>query len=86
MRFCTAVLDYGALTKPEINFLIAIAIFTGSYLGCPSMFPFPFLSLVHTLLGTMMATGGPAALNPYLEWRLDAQMRRTRRRPLASAG
>jgi len=29
-----AVADYWALTKPEINFLIVIATFTGFYLGC----------------------------------------------------
>ena len=28
-----AVSDYWALTKPEVNFLIAVATFTGFYLG-----------------------------------------------------
>jgi protoheme IX farnesyltransferase len=83
-RFCTAAPDYWALTKPEINFLIAIATFTGFYLGCPAKFPFPFLSLVHTLLGTMLVAGGAGALNQYLERHLDGRMRRTQRRPVAS--
>jgi heme O synthase-like polyprenyltransferase len=30
------VSDYWALTKPEINFLIAIATFAGFYLGLPA--------------------------------------------------
>jgi heme O synthase-like polyprenyltransferase len=37
------VSDFWALTKPEVNFLIVIATFTGFYLGCPSnLHPFPF--------------------------------------------
>ena len=36
MRSHTAAADYWALTKPEINLLIAIATFTGFYLGCPA--------------------------------------------------
>jgi heme O synthase-like polyprenyltransferase len=31
MRSCSAVADYWALTKPEINFVIAIATFAGFY-------------------------------------------------------
>lgn len=32
----TAILDFWALTKPEVNFLIVIATFNGFYLGCPT--------------------------------------------------
>jgi heme o synthase len=77
--------DYWALTKPEINFLIAIATFVGFYLGCPNRLdPFPFLLLIHTLLGTLLVASGTATLNQYVERRYDAQMRRTARRPLAA--
>jgi len=77
--------DYWALTKPEINFLIAIATFVGFYLGCPSRLDlFPFLLLIHTLLGTLLVASGTATLNQYVERRYDAQMRRTARRPLAA--
>ena len=80
-----AISDYWALTKPEINFLIAIATFVGFYLGCPSRLDlFPFLLLIHTLLGTLLVASGTATLNQYVERRYDAQMRRTARRPLAA--
>jgi protoheme IX farnesyltransferase len=76
--------DYWALTKPEINFLIAIATFAGFYLGLPpQLHGFPFMLLIHTLLGTLLVSSGAGALNQYIERRFDAQMRRTRRRPLA---
>ena len=52
-RPSAATADYWALTKPEINFLIAIVTFAGFYLGLPAeLHGFPFLLLIHTLLGT----------------------------------
>ena len=78
------VSDYWALTKPEINFLIAIATFAGFYLGLPTkLHAFPFMLLIHTLLGTLLVSSGASTLNQYVERQFDAQMRRTRRRPLA---
>ena len=83
--FLEAAGDYWALTKPEINFLIAIATFAGFYLACPTqLHAFPFLLLIHTLLGTLLVASGAGALNQYVERRFDAQMRRTARRPLAA--
>jgi protoheme IX farnesyltransferase len=85
VRFHAEVADYWALTKPEINFLIAIATFTGFYLGCPTQLQgFPFMRLIHTMLGTLLVASGAGTLNQYFERRFDAQMRRTRRRPLAA--
>ena len=85
MRFYAAAADYWALTKPEINFLIAIATFTGFYLGCPILLHgFPFMLLIQTLLGTLLVASGTGTLNQYLERRFDAQMRRTAKRPLAA--
>jgi len=79
------VADYWALTKPEINFLIAIATFTGFYLGLTSQSQtFPYLLLLHTLLGTLLVASGTGTLNQYIERRFDAQMHRTARRPLAA--
>jgi heme o synthase len=84
VRSRAPVADYWALTKPEINFLIAIATFTGFYLGSETRpIGFPFALLIHTLLGTLLVSSGAGALNQYIERRFDAQMRRTRRRPLA---
>ena len=84
VRSWAPIADYWTLTKPEINLLIAIATFTGFYLGLPPrLHGFPFLLLIHTLLGTLLVSSGAGALNQYIERRFDAQMRRTRRRPLA---
>ena len=84
VRSHAPVADYWELTKPEINFLIAIATFAGFYLGMPpELHGFPVMLLMHALLGTLLVSSGAGALNQYIERRFDAQMRRTRRRPLA---
>ena len=80
-----ALADYWALTKPEVNFLIAITTLAGFCLALPTQsHPFPFVLLIHTLLGTLLVAGGTGTLNQYVERRFDAQMRRTARRPLAA--
>jgi protoheme IX farnesyltransferase len=80
-----AISDYWALTKPEVNFLIAIATLAGFYVASPGQrIHFPWMLLVHTLLGTLLVASGTGALNQYIERRFDAQMRRTARRPLAA--
>jgi protoheme IX farnesyltransferase len=80
-----ATADYWALTKPEINFLIAIVTFAGFYLGLPAeRHGFPFLLLTNTLLGTLLLSSGASVLNQFIERRFDARMRRTTRRPLAA--
>ena len=77
--------DYFALTKPEVNFLIAVTTFAGFYLGRPSVWhDFPFLRSINTVLSTLLVASGTGALNQYIERRFDAQMRRTARRPLAA--
>ena len=82
----SAMADYWALTKPEINLLIAVATSTGFYLAVPGpLREFPWLRLVHTLLGTLLVASGTGTLNQYMERRFDAQMRRTARRPLAAS-
>ena len=80
-----AIADFWALTKPEVNFLIVVATLTGFYLALPGQLHyFPWLLLVHTLLGTLLVASGTGTLNQYIERRFDAQMRRTARRPLAA--
>ena len=80
-----ALSDYWALTKPEINFLIAFTTAAGFWMGVPaSASHFQWVSLLNTLLGTMLVSSGAAALNQLIELRYDSQMRRTARRPLAS--
>jgi protoheme IX farnesyltransferase len=77
--------DYWSLTKPEVNFLIAITAAAGFWMGAPASFAhFPWTSLFHTLVGTVLVASGAATLNQLIELRFDAQMRRTARRPLVS--
>jgi protoheme IX farnesyltransferase len=77
--------DYWALTKPDINLLILITTAAGFWLALPAhLAAFPILLLVHTLVGTLLVASGTATLNQYVERRFDAQMRRTKRRPLAA--
>jgi protoheme IX farnesyltransferase len=84
-RLYSTVADCWTLTKPEVNFLIALTTFTGFYLGHahqPGQFPFSLLA--YTLVGTLLVASGTGALNQYIERRFDAQMRRTASRPLAA--
>jgi protoheme IX farnesyltransferase len=75
--------DYWALTKPEVNFLILTTTGTAFYLGYPTQgHQFPFTLLIHTLLGTLLVASGTGTLNQFVEWRFDAQMRRTAWRPI----
>jgi protoheme IX farnesyltransferase len=76
---------YWSLTKPEVNFLIAVTAAAGFWMGAPaSLAHFPLTSLLHTLIGTVLVASGAATLNQLIELRFDAQMRRTARRPLVS--
>jgi len=80
-----AIPDFVALTKPEVNFLIVIATFTGFYLGYPGdLHNFPVERMLNTLFGTLLVASGTGTLNQYLEHDFDAQMRRTCRRPIAA--
>jgi len=77
--------DYWALTKPEVNFLIGLTTLAGFCLARGTEpRAFPFLLLIHTLLGTLLVAAGTGTLNQYIERRFDARMRRTARRPLAA--
>jgi protoheme IX farnesyltransferase len=81
----STVPDFVALTKPEVNFLILIATFTGFYLGYPGdLQSFPVERMLNTLFGTLLVASGTGTLNQYLEHRFDARMRRTARRPIAA--
>lgn len=77
--------DYWTLTKPEVNFLIAITAVAGFWMGWPAgLSHFAWIACLHTLLGTVFVASGAATLNQLIELRFDEQMRRTARRPLAS--
>jgi len=82
---CSVLVDYWELTKPEINFLIAITTAAGFWMGTAAAPPrFPWIAFLHALVGTVLVACGAATLNQLIEVRWDAQMRRTARRPLAS--
>src|SRR6266436_4197539 len=77
--------DYWELTKPEVNFLIAMTTVAAFCLGSPKPFVhFPWFLFLNTLLGTVLVASGAGALNQLIERRFDAQMRRTSRRPIAA--
>lgn len=80
---CSVLASYWALTKPDVNFLIAITVFAGFCLARrTSLESFPCALLFHTLLGSLLVASGTGALNQVIERRFDSQMRRTSRRPL----
>ena len=74
--------DYWALTKPEINILIAITTAVAFCMAAPSSLR--WISLLNSVLGTVLVASGAATLNQWMERRFDAQMRRTARRPIAA--
>jgi heme o synthase len=73
---------YVVLTKPDVTFLVVITTIAGFYLG--STGPIDWVLMLHTLGGTLLVAGGTAALNQYVERKMDALMRRTAARPLPS--
>jgi protoheme IX farnesyltransferase len=77
--------DYCELTKPEINFLIAMTTGAGFWMGtAAALANFPWMSCINTVLGTTLVASGASSLNQLIESRYDAQMRRTAQRPLPS--
>jgi protoheme IX farnesyltransferase len=84
------VTGYWALTKPKVNLLIATTVIAGFCAACPATLQsFPYLRLLHALIGTMLVASGAGALNQAIEKPFDAlmsqtRMRRTPQRPLAS--
>jgi protoheme IX farnesyltransferase len=73
---------YVVLTKPDVTFLVVITTIAGFYLG--SNGPIDWVLMLHTLAGTLLVACGTAAMNQYVERRMDALMRRTASRPLPS--
>lgn len=76
-----AVRDYLALTKPRIGIAVLLTTFTSMVLASGGQLP-PAGPIWQTLLGTLLAVAGGAALNSYLEKDIDARMERTKDRPL----
>ncbi len=74
--------SYLALTKPRIIELLLITTVPAMVLGAGG-WPGTWL-VVATMVGGTLSAGGANALNSYFDRDIDALMRRTRRRPLAS--
>jgi heme o synthase len=72
--------DYVDLTKPWISLLIVAVAVAGYFVALPNRIDPERLVLL--VLCGFAASGGAAALNHYVDRDLDAQMRRTRSRPL----
>jgi protoheme IX farnesyltransferase len=74
--------EYLSLTKPRVSLLIVFTAIVGMVLASPGMVPLP--ALLFGTLGIAMASGSAATLNHILDRRIDREMARTRRRPLAT--
>ena len=72
--------DYYDLTKPKVVMLIVFTAVVGMLLAVPG-FP-PIDAFVFGTLGIGLASSSAAAINQIIDARVDAQMARTRNRPL----
>ncbi len=72
--------DYLELTKPRVVSLIMFTAVVGMFLAVPGL-P-PVAALVWGTIGIALAASSAAAINHVLDRRIDAEMARTRRRPL----
>lgn len=74
------VTDFAELVKARLTLLVLLTTAVGFYLG--SAEPVSFTRFCHAVFGTALAAAGAAALNQWWERRLDAQMIRTKTRPI----
>ena len=72
--------DYCSLTKPRVVQLLVFTAIVGMFLAVPGMVPWDILLFGSLGIGFSAASG--AAVNHVLDQRLDAEMVRTRDRPL----
>jgi protoheme IX farnesyltransferase len=75
---------YLELTKPRITCFILMSTAIGFLFGLPPGATSVWMLLAHTLIGTALIASGTAALNQWYERAADAQMNRTRNRPIPS--
>jgi protoheme IX farnesyltransferase len=72
--------DFSALAKPRLNLLVVATALAGYVMAGGSTTD--VFVLACTVLGTALVAGGASAFNQVMERDTDAQMHRTRRRPL----
>lgn len=73
-------LDFVALGKPRLNFLVVVSALAGYVMGGSD--GLGMLRLAGVLVGTGLVAGGASTFNQVYERDVDALMRRTRLRPL----
>ncbi|MGH8130935.1 MAG: heme o synthase [Steroidobacteraceae bacterium] len=76
----TKARDYFQLTKPKVVSLIMFTAIVGMFLAVPGVPPAG--ALVWGTIGIALAASSAAAINHVLDARIDAEMARTRMRPL----
>jgi protoheme IX farnesyltransferase len=76
----TRGLDYVALAKPRLNFLVVVSAMAGYVMGGGEASTLRVV--LGTLVGTALVAGGSSAFNQVIERVPDGLMRRTRLRPL----
>ena len=74
--------QYLELCKPKVVVLIVFTAVVGMFLAVPGL-P-PWSALLAGTLGIGLAASSAAAINHLLDRRIDAKMKRTKNRPLAS--
>ncbi|MGR9051190.1 MAG: heme o synthase [Gammaproteobacteria bacterium] len=72
--------DYLELCKPKVVALIVFTAVVGMLLAVPGMPPIGIF--IYATLGIALASSSAAAVNHYLDHKADAEMNRTRNRPL----
>ena len=72
--------DYAALAKPRLNILVVGSALAGYVMAGGDTAN--AVALLCTVIGTGLVAGGASAFNQIIERDADAQMRRTRTRPL----
>ena len=79
-RLSARARDYFALTKPKVVSLIMFTAIVGMFLAVPGL-P-PVAALAWGTIGIALAASSAAAINHVLDARIDAEMMRTRMRPV----
>jgi len=73
--------DYFELCKPRVVALMLLTTLVGMYLAAPGALPWSLLFF--SLLGIGCCAGSAAAVNHWVDRRIDAMMLRTQKRPIA---
>ena len=73
--------DYLEMCKPKVVLLMLLCSIVGMFLATPGMVPWDILLFGN--LGIALVAGSAAALNHLLDSKIDADMARTRSRPVA---